>query len=396
MTQRFDIAIAGGGLAGSLIALALKARRPDLSVVIVEAGDAIGGNHVWSFFASDIARANRTLVDPLCAARWDGGYEVHFPAFSRMLKTPYRSVTSENLAAAVAEALPADAIRLRQSVSGVEAGGIALDDGSRIEADGVIDARGLSRDLLSNLNGGWQKFVGAMLECDRPHGISRPVVMDATVDQLDGYRFVYVLPFSDRHVFVEDTYYSDAPDLERNALLDRIAAYADAQGWQIAATTRVETGVLPVVTGGDFDAFWRTGNAGVGRAGVRAGLFQPLTSYSLPDAVRFASSLADLPKLDSTSLARFSRRYAERHWRRGMFYRTLAKMLFGASAPQERYKVLQRFYGLDERLIERFYAGLSTFADMARVLAGKPPVPVTRAAMVLAGIGAPGALEGTR
>ena len=51
--------------------------------------------------------------------------------------------------------------------------------------------------------------------------------------------------------------------------------------------------------------------------------------------------------------------------------------------------MLARFYRLPEALIERFYAGRSTGADMARVLAGKPPVPVLAAVAALAGGGRP-------
>lgn len=387
-----DIAIVGAGLAGSLIALALAARRPEVAVTLVEAGEAVGGNHVWSFFASDVAAGDRALVDRLCAARWDGGYDVHFPAFSRHLPTAYRSVTSENLAAAVAAALPVQALRTGIAVTALSADGVTLADGTRIAARATIDARGLDPALLAQLRGGWQKFAGAMLRCAAPHGLAHPVVMDARVDQAEGYRFVYCLPFSATEVFVEDTYYSDTPDLDRKALLARIAAYAVAQGWQVSETPRIETGVLPVVSDGDFAAFWPQGE-GVARAGVRAGLFQPLTSYSLPDAVRMASAIAALPRLDHRSLAAFTRAYAKAHWRQGQFYRLLTRMLFGASAPPERYKVLQRFYGLDAKLIERFYAGQSTLADKARILVGKPPVPVLRAAQVLAGTGAPGKLE---
>ena len=59
-----DIAIVGGGLAGGLAALALAAKRPDLDVRLVEPGP-IGGNHIWSFFDSDIAKKDRWLVAPL-------------------------------------------------------------------------------------------------------------------------------------------------------------------------------------------------------------------------------------------------------------------------------------------------------------------------------------------
>lgn len=54
-------------------------------------------------------------------------------------------------------------------------------------------------------------------------------------------------------------------------------------------------------------------------------------------------------------------------------------MLFDAAAPDQRYKVLQRFYTMSQPLIERFYAGVSPVRDQARILMGKPPVPVGRA-----------------
>ena len=150
-------------------------------------------------------------------------------------------------------ALPADAI-VTGSIAAVEAGGILLDGGGRIAAKAVIDARGPG-DLRA-LDLGWQKFVGQLLRLDAPHGLRRPVVMDATVPQIDGYRFVYLLPFDAHSVFVEDTYYSDSPDLDLPALTGRIADYARARGWRVAAAERTEAGVLPVVVKGDLEAYW--------------------------------------------------------------------------------------------------------------------------------------------
>ena len=54
----------------------------------------------------------------------------------------------------------------------------------------------------------------------------------------------------------------------------------------------------------------------------------------------------------------------------------LGRMLFGAGAADDRYRIFQRFYRLPEGLIERFYAARSTALDKMRVLAGKPPVPI--------------------
>lgn len=366
-SARPDVIILGGGLAGGLIALALAARRPELAVVIVEAGPAVGGNHLWSFFDSDIAARDRWLVDPLIGHRWPA-YEVRFPAYRRRIDQPYNSIESERLDAAVRAAFPAAAM-VRATVVSASPTVVRLEDGRSLQAARVIDARGAGD--LGAIRCGWQKFVGQSLRTAAAHGIDLPVVMDATVDQANGYRFVYLLPFGTHEIFVEDTYYSESPDLDVAALTGRIAGFARAHGWVATPAGRLETGVLPVVIGGDFEAYWPLDDR-LPRAGVRAGLFQPLTSYSLPDAVRFACAFAADPDLDS-------RAYAVRHWRRGRFERTLGRMLLRAADPPERYRVLERFYALPAPLIARFYAGRSTFRDRLRILAGRPPVSVARA-----------------
>lgn len=370
-----DLAIIGGGLSGGLIALAFARLRPEVRLLLVEQGDRPGGNHVWSFFDGDVAPADRWLVDPLVAHRWPQGHHVDFPGYRRDLDTPYNSVTTVQLAVALERAL-GDRLLTSAPVTTLAPDHVALADGRTIRARAVIDARGAGD--LTALRCGWQKFVGHSLRCDEPHGIDRPVIMDATADQQDGYRFVYLLPWDDRTIFIEDTYYSDTPDLDIATLDARIAAYAQGKGWQGEVVHR-EQGVLPVVHGGDFDRYWPTDDP-VARAGVRAGLFQPMTGYSLPDAVRFARWLADQP-LDG--LAAASRTYARAHWRRGGYYRLLGKMLFGAARPDQRWRIFARFYRLRPDLIQRFYAGRSSVTDRLRILCGRPPVPIRDAMRTL-------------
>ncbi|GGC05550.1 hypothetical protein GCM10011494_25170 [Novosphingobium endophyticum] len=381
-----NLAILGGGLAGGLIALALAARRPDLRVLLIEREEQLGGAHVWSFFASDIAPEHRAFVEPLVTARWQG-YSVHFPGRSRDLASAYHSVTSERLDAVVRASLPAGTVLTGSEVLEATPKEVTLADGTTIAADAVIDARGASR--LPHMAGGWQKFMGQTLRTAAPHGLKHPIVMDARVEQIDGYRFVYCLPFSEREVFVEDTYYADGPALDLPALRRRIADYAAHRGWRVDEVIYEETGVLPVIAQGIFDAFWKASDNGLPRAGVRAALVHPLTSYSFPDALKFAMHLAALDNPCDERLGKVSHAWAAQHWRKGRFYRMLTRMLFGAARPHERWRVLARFYGLPESLIERFYAGRSTPLDMARVLAGKPPVPVGAALASLAGRGRP-------
>ena len=383
-TTSCDVAIAGAGLAGGLIALALKTRHPHLDLRLVDGADRVGGNHLWSFFGSDVASDDRWIVAPLVVHAWRG-YHVNFPAHRRTIDQPYYSIDSSRLDREVRRALPADALMLGRRVAAVSATAVEFEDGDRIEAAGVIDARGAGD--LSRLELAWQKFVGRELRLDGPHGRDKPVVMDATVEQLDGYRFVYCLPLRPKRMFVEDTYYSDTPDLARDRLAARIHGYAHAQGWRVKRSEREEAGVLPVALGGDFDGYWRAGGAGVAKAGMRAGLFHPTTGYSLPDAVRTASMLAGRTEWSGAGLHEATYGMARARWRERGFFRLLDRMLFRAAEPAERYRVLERFYRLDTRLIGRFYAGTSTVTDKARILAGKPPVPVGRAIRAMAGLG---------
>jgi lycopene beta-cyclase len=394
-----DIAILGGGLAGCLIALALAQKRPDLDVRIIEAGASLGGNHIWSFFDGDIAPEDRWLVEPLICHRWTG-YDVAFPAHRRTLDATYNSIESERLDAVVRATIAPERI-IKGSVAKAAHNDpsegseelrlwnyrwhydVMLEDGRCLKAWQVIDARGPGD--LSTLSLGWQKFVGLTLHVPGGHGLERPIVMDSTVPQIDGYRFVYCLPFDAEHVFIEDTYYSDTPTLDVATIRTRILDYARAQGWTSNGGGREETGVLPVVIGGDFEAYWASTGEDAGKAGLRAGLFHATTGYSLPDAVRLAAAMPKLASKGGVFFHQAIRRRARRLWRARGFYRMLDTMLFRAAAPDQRYKIFERFYTLSPSLIGRFYSGRSTLADKIRVLSGKPPVPIGHAIRALLG-----------
>ena len=266
-----DIAIVGGGLAGGLATLALARRRPDLDVRLIEPGP-VGGNHLWSFFDGDVAARNRWLIEPLIAHRWSG-YDVAFPAYRRAIAMPYNSIDSETLAEAVAALLPPERL-IAKAATRLAPQSVLLEGGDRLAARHVIDARGVGD--LAGIDCGWQKFVGQALRVAGGHGLTHPIVMDATVEQIGGYRFVYCLPFDAETVFVEDTYYGDSADLDVGEVRGRIADYAAAQGWSVTEVAREETGWLPVVMAGDFDAIWPRDDA-VARIGVRAGRFHATT-----------------------------------------------------------------------------------------------------------------------
>ncbi|QKS01925.1 lycopene beta-cyclase CrtY [Sphingomonas sp. CL5.1] len=371
-----DVAIVGGGLAGSLIALALAEKRPDLSLLLIEAGETIGGNRLRSFLDADVAREDRWLLTPLVRHAWPE-YEVAFPVRARTLRQPCYAIEAARLDLVARARLPESAVMTGRKAQSVTATSVSFVGGERIEAKGVIDARGVGDPSALDL--GWRKFVGRELEVPDGHGLERPMLMDATVTQHDGFRFVSCLPLSPTRLFVEDGYYSDTANVNAGALGRRIEGYAGNRGWRVGDTVREERGALPVAIGGDFETYWRAGGARVAKAGTRAGLFHPTTGDSLPDAVRLAVRIAAADDLSGEALHALTHDHARTMWDERRFYRLVSAMLFRAADPDARYRVFEHLHRLSPGVISRFHAARSTFSDKTRALRGRPPVPFWRA-----------------
>lgn len=370
----WDLILAGGGLANGLIAWRLARHRPELRILLLEQGERLGGNHTWSFHDGDLDAAQQAWIAPLVSRRWPR-HEVVFPEFSRTLEGGYASIASEDFARTIEPAL-GPGLRLGVRIASVGPSRVRLEDGEVLEARAVIDGRGMRGSPRLAL--GWQTFLGQEVRLEEPHGLTAPIIMDASVGQQGGYRFVYVLPFDAQRLLIEDTHYVDSAAWEPERLRANIGAYARARGWRIAQLLREEEGRLPIVLAGDFDAYWDD-LAGQPSVGLRAGLFHSTTGYSLPHAVRLSERIAGLGDLCAAALFAAIRGEAQTEWRRQRFFRLLNRMLFLAGSPDHRWRVMQRFYRLPASLIEHFYAGRLSLQDKARLLSGKPPVPLKQA-----------------
>lgn len=367
MTHDFDYALVGGGLQNGLIALALRARQPSSRIAMVERGDAPGGNHTWCFHAGDVHEAS--WIDPLVVTRW-AGYDVAFPDVRRRLDEPYACVSSARLAVHVARALDhrGSALLARTTALAVEPERVRVrtpDGGTReLTARAVIDARGPDRALTGRT--GWQNFLGQELRLAAPHGLERPMLMDALLPQRGGFRFMYVLPLAADRVLVEDTAYSDSPELDVAALRNSIASYVAARDWARSEVVREETGSLPLPLACD-----PVSPAAPLVAGYGGGWFHPVTGYSFPIAARLAELVAGLApdQLFGEALAA----HAREHDRQVRFALRLNRMLFRWFHPDQRFRVLERFYRLPAPVIRRFYALELTALDRARIVFGRPP-----------------------
>lgn len=364
----FDVVLVGGGLANGLVALSLLTRRPDLSVALVESHAALGGNHTWSFHTDDVGLGARPFVEPLIQHRWPT-YSVAFPGFERRLEHEYACFTSERLDAVVRSAFKAS----RSSVLMMGRRGLAiaehqvvLDGGTVLRADLVIDGRG-PEHLGRTRTCRFQKFLGLELSLAAPSPVREPILMDARVSQTDGFRFVYVLPFDERRVLVEDTYFAEDPHIDDAKIEDRVLRYADQHGFAVDGVLRRERGILPL----PLEAPNPGGTRGPLLSGYHGGWFHPTTGYSLPAAVRLAEFVATLNPSDPLGDT-FTTMLTDLR-RQQRYFALLNRLLYRAFAPEQRFNVLERFYALPPDTIRRFYAMKTTPADRARILCGRPP-----------------------
>ena len=373
----YDVVLVGGGLQNALMALALTHRQPGIRLALVEREQALGGNHTWCFHEADVPPEAWPWVRPLVVQQWSG-YQVCFPAYTRTLAAAYHAVSSPRLNDVVRAALvgrEGSALLTGVAAAEVEPYRVGLSNGTTLRAELVVDARG--PDVAANPpREAYQKFLGLELEVQGAVP-AQPVLMDARVPQQGGYRFFYVLPLSDQRVLVEDTAYSDGPELDSPSLRAGVLDYAAQLGLQVRQVVRQETGVLPLPLEGAFPVAMAPGLL---RGGYQGGWFHPTTGYSFPLAVRLANLVASSAAGQHNN-ARWSA-MLEAQQRQSAFAVRLNRLLFGAFAAEDRRNVFERFYKLPQSTIRRFYALEMTHTDRARMFLGKPPLGVSIKAML--------------
>ncbi len=209
--SEFDYVLVGGGLQSGLIALALMHHQPDARLAIVERDRRLAGNHTWSFHRTDLLDGSEAWVKPLLQHTWDR-YDVQVGTTQRDVTLGYCTTSAEHFDTVIAAAVkssPTAVLLTHADASEVEPHRVLLADGRALHADIVIDNRGPKAIDPQVYDGGFQKFWGFEIEVPADWPSDHPRIMDDRVDQSDGFRFFYTLPFSSRRVLVEDTRFSD-------------------------------------------------------------------------------------------------------------------------------------------------------------------------------------------
>jgi lycopene beta-cyclase len=398
--DRYDILILGGGLAGLCLGYLTHLRHPNWRLKILERRQHGIAACTWSFHESDLAD-----IEPwrkFVTSSW-AQYEVRFSKV-QAISLPYHSINSSHFFSHMHDYLR-DQIEFGTEVTQIVGNEVYVNDVASYAAPIVIDSRlesqsaelpddsefaGISKAsrIADWQDRGWgfQKFFGQEVRLSAPHGLSDPILMDASVDQIDGYRFIYVLPLSESDLLIEDTYYSQSPGLDPQNARDRIAEYARNQRWKFLTVRREEQGCLPIPTTTarvTRHANFHPNDCYTGTIGMAAGLFHPVTGYSFPWAVRVAEALSRIPEIRGQLFAQAIEQLNREFSQTESFYLMLNRLMFYGADTQNRHKIFERFYQLPLGTIQRFYAGRTTFYDRVRLLSGKPPISILSAVRAL-------------
>jgi lycopene beta-cyclase len=288
------------------------------------------------------------------------------------LDEPYAAVSSERIDRVLQQAFAArqhlgSRLWLSRRAVHVTSTRVELETGEMLEAELVIAGRG--PQALDVGRAGYQKFVGLDLELRAPAPFAHPVLMDALLPQRDGFRFMYALPLDERRVLLEDTYFSDDPELDPEHLEREISLYAVQAGVRVSRVLRRESGVLPLPL--RLPPLRQPSETAPLVAGYEGGWFHPVTGYSFPLAARIALAVASVTP--AVLREQVWPALARQHRAQQRFFVLLNRMLFGAFAPHTRVHAIERFYQLPPESVRRFYAARTTPGDRLRIVCGRPP-----------------------
>ncbi|MBO4160164.1 lycopene cyclase family protein [Micromonospora antibiotica] len=370
-----DLAVVGGGGAGSLV-LAALARHvlPGLRVAVVDPVRKRGQDRTWAFWGTPGGD-----LEPMLSASWSR-VEVTTPAVARVLDlTPLRYAM---LRSAPVYERATEAEQRLGAVRYDAAVGVLDDDGSAVsvrDTDGravlragwVLDSR--PRPPRRPGRTAWlQHFRGWWLESSTPvFDPGRAVLMDFRTPQpRRGVSFGYVLPVSDRYALVEYTEFS--PAVLSDAGYDAgLRGYAGLLGLDLAALTvrEVEDGVIPM-TDAPFD---RRPSPRVVRLGTAGGATRPSTGFTFSAMHRQAGQVAAALAAGRPPVPRPA--YPGRH--RWMDAVALRAWDSGAVGGPEFFDRL--FDRNPASRVLRFLDGATTPAEDLAVMRSSPLLPMTSA-----------------
>jgi lycopene beta-cyclase len=360
--RNHGLLIAGGGLAGSLAALAMARLRPEVPMLLVAEGHSLGGRGTLLVLDAMLGEAERALLAPLAARSWDGFYAL-LPSRARKLKLRCHAIEAAALDAALRAALRPEQLRIEAKIVAVRDDSLLLAGGETVGGIGAIDARGWAHQTTLEL--GWRHGVSRTVRTPAPHRLDLPVAADTSLGSASGCALFTCVPLDAERLVIERITYARAIEAEAGEGSAAIDAYLSARGWGGAETEAEERFSTAVPLGGDFGGYWRIGGARVAKLGARGGFFGLGIGPAVGDAAEAAVALARRHDFGGASLHDAFEDAAAGLWRRREFARAFARRLVEGGGCD----AVEALYGSEAATVARFFEERLGVLERRRLLA---------------------------
>ena len=243
-STKLDIAIIGGGNAGITLASTLSAQKSPLKTLVFEPKTPQQRDCNWSLWATPNQCKS---LEPSMLGKW-AQWRLIDDVSEVVLKSDeyqYMSLSAAKYLQHCEDSL-AGTDKIKRSAVGqlVQDAGITAfkSDGQNYTAKTVFDSRPaatVSNSLRQHFMGWEIRTKAPMTETDIA------TLMDFRVDQSKGLHFIYALPFSSNHLFLESTMISRTLE-DKQWYRDAINQWLQRHNIEIDELLREEVGVIPM------------------------------------------------------------------------------------------------------------------------------------------------------
>lgn len=190
-----DLAIVGGGLFGTLLALGLRRHRPDVDFVLVEGGARFGGSLLEGAVAQEVPAALADVIDRATVRVWPGCF-VNYPGRSQFFGDDILLVDPRQLHIEVIDHPLASRCRAGVRIRAID-GGRIFHDGGDIRARLIVDAS--DARIQSQLG---IERVTRYRDFSLAHDLELPILADMSATAGD-WSFLQLYPVDGERMVVE-------------------------------------------------------------------------------------------------------------------------------------------------------------------------------------------------
>lgn len=356
-----DIAIIGGGSAG----MALATKLDGFSATVFEPKTAAQRDCSWSLWAQE---SQLKELEPAIRGSWNqwrlidhNSETVHHSQAYR-----YTSLSSTKYLQHCESMLKSPDSMVRAAVENVLAeggGGRFNANGRNYRAQTIYD----SRPPIAQPNGLRQHFIGWEVMLKKPiENANIATLMDFRVDQSRGLHFIYVLPYSDRHLLIESTMISTQLE-SKDWYCNAIKQWLVDRDLEIESQLSEEYGVIPM-------AAVQPHNAKVNNIGAAGGAVRLSSGYAF-------STIQTQMTLLAASIAGGERTVARPFSKRLIFLDKVFNRALSAQADHGVSLFMATAQALSADQFSRFMLGTAGLVEWVRVILAMPKWPFIKSAL---------------